>query len=181
MLVRNKPAEPTAIGLAPNRALAENAKHFTSQPAKHFSSQSFCWQGFWRNHRQSYWCNPLNPSWRSDIYIYILVAIFVLWLVPVTPWHTHTTAPRRPGAPAHSSPTTGPSFKTLSETRHNFLGGIGLQGLGHVAFVCAADTTKLVTPGTCGYIFAAALLLPNQGQTNTLDPITTQEKGDGFG
>ena len=102
--------------------------------------------------------------------------------MPATPWHRHTTAPRRPGAPAHSSPTTGPSFKTLSETKHNFLGGIGLHlGLGHVAFACAADTTKLATPGTCGCIFAAALLLPNQGQTNALDPITTQKKGDGFG
>ena len=85
-------------------------------------------------------------------------------------------------APAHSSPTTGPSFKTLSEPRQNFLGGTGLHlGLGHVAFACAADTTKLATPGTCGCIFAAALLLPNQGQTNALDPITTQKKGDGFG
>ena len=108
-----------------------------------------------------------------------------LWLSSFFDWCRQppgTGIPPRPGAPAHSSPTTGPSFKTLSEPRQNFLGGTGLHlGLGHVAFACAADTTKLATPGTCGCIFAAALLLPNQGQTNALDPITTQKKGDGFG
>ena len=58
------------------------------------------------------------------------------------------------------------------------LGGIGLHlGLGHVAFACAADTTKLATPGTCGCIFAAALLLPNQGQTNALDQPLHKRRG----
>ena len=44
--------------------------------------------------------------------------------------------------------------------------------------LCLSDTTKLATPGTCGCIFAAALLLPNQRQKNALDPTTTQKKGD---
>ena len=50
-------------------------------------------------------------------------------------------------------------------------------GLGHVAFACAADTTKLATPGTCGCFFAAALLLPNQGQTNALDQPPHKRRG----
>ena len=108
-----------------------------------------------------------------------------LWLSSFFDWCRQppgTGIPPRPGAPAHSSPTTGPSFKTLSEPRQNFLRGIGLHlGLGHVAFACAADTTKQATPGTCGCFFAAALLLQIQGQTNALDPTTTQKKGDGFG
>ena len=50
-------------------------------------------------------------------------------------------------------------------------------GLGHVAFACAADTTKLATPGTCGCFFSAALLLPNQGQTNALDQPPHKRRG----
>ena len=39
------------------------------------------------------------------------------------------------------------------------------------------NTTKLATPGTCGCIFAAALLLPNQGQTNALDQPPHKRRG----
>ena len=46
---------------------------------------------------------------------------------PLAQAYHRAPAPRRPGAPAHSSPTTGPSFKTLSEPRQIFLGGIGLH------------------------------------------------------
>ena len=85
---------------------------------------------------------------------------------PLAQAYHRAPAPRRTALP-----TTGPSFKTLSEPRQNFLGGTGLHlGLGHVAFACAADTTKLATPGTCGCIFAAALLLPKPGTDKRLGP-----------
>ena len=91
---------------------------------------------------------------------------------PLAQAYHRAPAPRRTALPP-------PGLLLRHFLRENIiLGGIGLHlGLGHVAFACAADTTKLATPGTCGCIFAAALLLPNQGQTNALDQPPHKRRG----
>ena len=91
---------------------------------------------------------------------------------PLAQAYHRAPAPRRTALPP-------PGLLLRHFLRENIiLGGIGLHlGLGHVAFACAADTTKLATPGTCGCFFAAALLLPNQGQTNALDQPPHKRRG----
>ena len=176
MLVRNKSAEPTAIGLAPNRALAENAKHFTSQPAKHFSSQSFCWQGFWRNRRQSYWCNPQSFLALGHLHPCGYLRSLTGAGNPLAQAYHRAPAPRRTALPPPGLLLRHFLRQDIIFRRHRLAFGSWTCCL----CLCSWHHKTCHTRNLWLH-FAAALLLPNQGQTNALDPTTTQKKGDGFG
>lgn len=107
-----------------------------------------------------------------------------LWLSSFFDWCRQppgTGIPPRPGAPAHSSPTTGPSFKTFSERKHN----IRRHRLAFGSWTCClclcswhhqtCHTRNLWLLLCCG------IASPKPGTDKRLGPTTTQKKGDGFG
>jgi len=177
MLVRNKPAEPTAIGLAPNRALAENAKHFTSQPAKHFSSQSFCWQGFLAQPQAII----LMQSSQSFLALGHLHPCGYLRSLtgagnPLAQAYHRAPAPRRTALPPPGLLLRHFLRQNIIFRRHRLAFGSWTCCL----CLCSWHHQTCHTRNLWLLLFCG-IASPKPGPDKRLGPTTAQKKGDGFG